>query len=55
MVLDRRVIVMGEETVHPNGNAPMAGETVKRRYTNIWREIDGKWQARHANVICEPK
>lgn len=54
MVLDRMVIVMGEETVKPIGDAPMTGETVRRRYTNIWREIDGKWQiqARHANVIC---
>lgn len=56
MVLDDIVIVMGEETVHPIGDAPMAGEIVKRRYTNIWRKIDGKWQvqARHANIICTP-
>lgn len=53
MVLDKIVIVMGEETIKPIGKAPMAGKTVTRRYTNIWREIDGKWQvqARHANVI----
>lgn len=53
MIINSMVIVMGEETVKPMGNAPMAGKTVKRRYTNIWREIDGKWmvQARHANVF----
>ncbi|MFN3999945.1 nuclear transport factor 2 family protein [Algoriphagus sp.] len=52
-VMEGIVIVMGEETVKPIGNAPMAGKTVKRRYTNIWREIEGQWQvqARHANVI----
>ena len=52
MVLDGMVIVMGEEIVVPVGVAPMAGKKVKRRYTNVWREIDGKWlvQARHANV-----
>jgi ketosteroid isomerase-like protein len=57
MVLEGLVIVMGEETVKPIGQAPMAGQTVKRRYTNIWREKDGKWQvqARHANIICAPR
>jgi hypothetical protein len=56
MVVDEKlVIVMGEETVYPIGNAPHAGETIKRRYTNIWRKIDSQWkvQARHANMICE--
>lgn len=53
VLLDGMVIVMGQETVVPVGVAPMAGKTVKRRYTNVWREIDGKWiiQARHANVF----
>ena len=51
--LDGMVIVMGEETVMPFGVAPMAGKTVKRRYTNVWIETEGKWiiQARHANVF----
>lgn len=30
-------IVMGGETVRPTGNAPLAGETVERRFTNVWR------------------
>lgn len=53
LVMKELIIVMGEETVKPMGIAPMAGKTVKRRYTNIWREIEGNWQiqARHANVI----
>ena len=47
-------IVMGLETVKPIGNAPLAGQTVRRRYTNIWMKKKGKWHlaARHANVIC---
>ena len=30
------VISMGYETYVPKENLPMAGQTVKRRYTNIW-------------------
>jgi ketosteroid isomerase-like protein len=46
-------IVMGEETVRPKGKAPFAGQTVKRRFTNIWMKRDGKWQltARQATII----
>lgn len=54
MDLGNTVIVMGLETVHPKEGAPLAGQKVKRRYTNIWILEDGKWsiKARHANVIC---
>ena len=47
---------MGKETLVPTGSAPMAGQTVNRRYTNIWTKEKGNWIliARHANVICEP-
>ena len=47
-------IVMGKETVKPDGNAPGAGQTILRRYTNIWMKRNGKWLliARHANIIC---
>ena len=47
-------IVMGKETVKPDGQAPGAGQTILRRYTNIWMKSKGKWLliARHANVIC---
>lgn len=50
------IIVMGLETVKPIGNAPGAGQTLRRRYTNIWMKRKGQWQltARHANVICQP-
>lgn len=47
-------IVMGAETVNPIGSAPHAGETVERRFTNIWRREDKQWRlfARHANNIA---
>ena len=47
-------IVMGAETVEPVGDAPRAGGTVERRFTNIWRKQDAAWHmiARHANVIA---
>src|SRR5262245_56487187 len=47
-------IVMGKETVKPDGNAPGAGQTILRRYSNIWMKRNSKWQliARHANIVC---
>jgi ketosteroid isomerase-like protein len=51
------VFIMSLETVKPIGDAPsaglVAGQTVERRFTNIWRNEDGTWRlfARHANVI----
>jgi ketosteroid isomerase-like protein len=48
-------IVMGAETVRPTGKAPFAGQTVKRRFTHIWKKDDG-WRlvARHANILARP-
>lgn len=45
-------VVMGSETVIWNN-----GDTVRRRYTNIWMKRGNVWQivARHANVICSAK
>lgn len=51
------VFIMGLETLVPNTDAPsaglVAGQTVYRRYTNIWRKENNVWRlfARHANVI----
>ena len=51
------VIIMGLETVEPVRDAPsaglVAGHTIKRRFTNIWKNEGGTWRlfARHANVI----
>ena len=49
------VISMGSETVVPAGDVSKAGQTVKRRYTNIWMRKDNSWKlvARHANVVCQ--
>ena len=48
-------IVMGEETVKPQGKAPFAGQTLRRRFTNIWIMREGKWQitARQATIISK--
>jgi len=54
LIHENTVIVMGRETVVPKGPAPDAGQTINRRFTNIWMKQKGKWllTARHANVIC---
>ena len=46
-------VAMGNETLHPAGNMPNAGKTVKRRYTNIWMKNKEGWQlvARQSTII----
>ena len=55
LIHGKTIIVMGRETVVPNENSPQAGQTVRRRYTNIWMKRNGKWllTARHASIISE--
>ena len=55
MIEDNVAIVMGLETIQPVGKAPGAGQTLRRRYTNIWLNKEGRWllTARHASVICD--
>jgi ketosteroid isomerase-like protein len=56
----RFVFIMGLETVTPMNDAPsaglVAGRTIRRRFTNIWKNENGEWRlfARHANVIATP-
>jgi hypothetical protein len=51
------VVIMGLETVQPVSDAPsaglVAGQTIKRRFTNIWKNEAGTWRlfVRHANVM----
>ncbi len=54
IILGDAVIVTGKESVKPVDNAPLAGMSVERRYSQVWRQKAGKWQLvfRHANVIC---
>jgi len=53
-------IIMGLETLVPKTDAPsaglVAGRSVNRRFTNIWKQEAGTWRlfARHANVIPHP-
>jgi len=48
------VVTMGSEEVVFTGDVPKAGQTIKRRFTNIWMKKDGSWllSLRHANNIC---
>jgi ketosteroid isomerase-like protein len=50
---DDYAVVMGSETVQPVGEAPLAGQTVERRFTNVWRRERGTWRlwVRHANNL----
>jgi ketosteroid isomerase-like protein len=52
-IVNNIAIIMGLETVVPQGNTKNAGKTVQRRFTNIWtQEADGwKLTARQATII----
>lgn len=52
-VFDDVVIVMGKETVVPIGDNPDKDKTITRRYTDIYKMINGEWKgiSRHANII----
>jgi ketosteroid isomerase-like protein len=54
LFFNEMVVVMGGEIVVPAPGAPNAGQSLKRRYTNIWMKRDGKWRltVRHANNVC---
>jgi len=49
------VVVMGKETVVPIGDNPDRDKTITRRYTDVYKNINGEWKeiARHANIIRE--
>lgn len=48
------VVVMGGDTVVYAAPAPNAGQTHRRRFTDLWRLEEGRWRfvARQANVVC---
>ncbi|MDQ3278785.1 MAG: nuclear transport factor 2 family protein [Bacteroidota bacterium] len=52
-LLNGIAVVMGVETITPQGNTQNAGKTVKRRFTNIWTKEDGVWNltARQATIV----
>jgi ketosteroid isomerase-like protein len=43
-VRDDLVVVMGGGVLNPVGNAPNAGKTIRRRWTDVWKNIDGQWK-----------
>lgn len=55
LFFDNMVVVMGSEIVVPAKGAPNAEKVLKRRYSNFWMFIDGRWQLaiRHANNVCD--
>jgi hypothetical protein len=55
LIYEKTVITMGRETIVMSENSPQKGQTIRRRYTNIWMKRKGKWllTARHANIIRE--
>ena len=47
------VVAMGEEIIKPRGNALHAGKTIRRRFTDVWRNDGGTWKLvlRQATII----
>ncbi|MFT4257967.1 MAG: nuclear transport factor 2 family protein [Pseudoxanthomonas sp.] len=48
------VLLMGEERVVPKGAAPLAGQQVRRRFTDIWKRDGSRWvlAARQATIVA---
>ncbi|WP_164976206.1 nuclear transport factor 2 family protein [Oleiharenicola lentus] len=48
------VVLMGEEIVRPAALMPNAGSTVRRRFTDVWREDGGTWKLaiRQATIVA---
>jgi len=38
------LVIMGEEVLHPNKDAPFAGKTEYRRFTDVWKPFNGVWK-----------
>ncbi|NJL75419.1 MAG: nuclear transport factor 2 family protein [Saprospiraceae bacterium] len=58
LIHDSVIVVMGNELIVPK-TAPKdssyeTSQPIKRRFTNVWMQKDGKWLmiARHASNIC---
>jgi ketosteroid isomerase-like protein len=49
------VVLMGEETLTPQGKAKFAGRTVRRRTTEVWSDESGAWKLaiRQATIYAE--
>ncbi|GAA0564799.1 nuclear transport factor 2 family protein [Chitinophaga japonensis] len=53
--LDNTAVVMGQESVKPVAPAPHAGQTLTRRYLNVWTLHNGTWRlaARQSTIIAK--
>jgi len=54
LIHGKTVVTMGSETIVMGQNSPQKGQTIRRRFTNVWMKRNGKWllTARHASIIC---
>lgn len=50
------VLLMGEEIVVPKTEDPAAAREMHRRFTDLWKLVDGRWKltARQATIISRP-
>ena len=57
LIHEQTVVVMGAETVIPSANSADAGQTIKRRFTDVWMNTTGNWLlvARQANTVSEDR
>ena len=55
LIYGKTVVTMGLETIVTSDASPQKGQTIRRRYTNVWMRRKGKWllTARYANIICQ--
>ncbi|HEX8250445.1 MAG TPA: nuclear transport factor 2 family protein [Pyrinomonadaceae bacterium] len=55
LIYGKTVVTMGRETIVMSDASPQKGQTIRRRYTNVWMKRNDKWllTARHANIICQ--
>ncbi|WP_332878422.1 nuclear transport factor 2 family protein [Massilia sp. S19_KUP03_FR1] len=52
---EHQVVLMGEESLKPQGHAKMAGKQLRRRTTEIWSDASGTWKLllRQATIYLE--
>lgn len=41
---EHEVVLMGEESLTPQGHAKMAGKQLRRRTTEVWSDASGTWK-----------
>ena len=53
LIYEKTAVVMGRETIVTTPGAAQAGQSLQRRFTNVWIRRGGRWllAARHASII----